>query len=100
MKFFFIILILLIISNFSFSNEFELKVNILKEQNILKIEGEIAYIKGEEWIKLVEKEKINLLEILNKYSRSHNEKYITIIKELEIKKILVIIGIFGIELKE
>ncbi|WP_302429787.1 hypothetical protein [Fusobacterium varium] len=45
MKKFFILLISLIVFNFSFCNEIDMKINKLKEENILKIENGIAYIK-------------------------------------------------------
>lgn len=100
MKKIFILLISLIIFNFSFCNEINIKINKLREENILKIEDEIAYIKKSEWVTMSKNEKINFLEILNRYSRLHKEKYITAIKEMETGKELVIIGIFGVELVE
>lgn len=98
MKNFFIILISFIIFNFSFCNDSDIKIDKLKEDNILKIEDRITYIKKSEWIKMSKNEKINFLEILNKYSRLYKEKYITAIKEMETGEELVIMGIFGVEL--
>lgn len=100
MKKFFILLISLIVFNFSFCNEKEMKIDKLKEENILKIENGIAYIKKIEWMAMSRDEKINFLEELNKYSRFHKEKYVTIIKEMDTKEELMIIGVFGIEIKE
>lgn len=100
MKKFFILLISFITFNFSFCDEIDMRVNKLKEENILKIESRIAYIKKSEWMTISRDEKINFLEELNKYSRFHKEKYITVIKEMDTKEELMIIGIFGIEIKE
>lgn len=99
MKKFFILLISLIVFNFSFCNEIDMKINKLKEENILKIENGIAYIKNE-WMTMSSDEKINFLEEVNRYSRFHKEKYVTAIKEMDTKEELIIIGVFGIEIKE
>lgn len=100
MKKFFILLISLIAFNFSFCDEMDIRVNKLKEKNILKIESGVAYIKKSEWMTMARNEKINFLEELNKYSRFHKEKHITVIKEMDTKEELMIIGVFGIEIKE
>lgn len=94
----FILLINIIIFNFSFCNEMNIKINRLKKENILKIEDGTAYIKKSKWITMSKNEKINFLEILNKYNKLYKEKYITTVKEMETGEELVIIGIFGVEL--
>lgn len=96
MKKFFILLISLIVFNFSFCNEIDMKIDKLKEEKQLKIEKEIAYIQRNKWLLMSREEKIQILMTLNKQSRGKEE----IIKDIEMEEELVKIGVFGIEIKE
>lgn len=94
-----LIFFLLIISfNVIYANEFDKKIEKLQKEKLMRIEGDTAYIKIDEWLKLSIEERINFLEKLNKNSRKMKKKNITVIKELENEKELAEIGLFGVEL--
>ena len=92
------VLLFLVINIFASGDELEKKIKKLQEEKIIILTGHEVYISSIEWDKFSEKEKIEFLESINKYSRKNNKKNINSVKEIDTRKELARLGIFGVEI--